>query len=68
MKSAHQNITSLQKEKEKKTLELPNDNGGNSVFYKNYLNDIRGSSENKSPEKINTATLKGVLEDPNHSE
>ena len=67
MKSAHEHVTKKQVEKDRKTLEIPMENGGHSINYKNYLSEIKNLHD-KSPEKINSSTLRSVLEDPNVSE
>ena len=67
MKHAHEQIKPDQILKEKQTLEAPpQENGGYSAFYKNYLKDIKDNNAHKH-QKINSQVLKSVLDNPDQS-
>lgn len=60
MKSAHNTITKeqLQIAKDKKSVERPEEQGGYSAFYKNYLKDLQ---KNRSSQDLNLKAFQSVL-------
>jgi hypothetical protein len=68
MKAAHSGITKALVEKDKKAMEVDEQHGGYSAFYKNYLKDIKENHRDILNSPNDSSALKLILEDPKLSE